>query len=187
MNNTKLIFFDFSELYEIFLELNNYFKYELIEIENKKTLDIYLMNSDNYLIISKKKLSNVNNELIIDELPKHINLIIEKINISILKNNFFQNSKIKIKDYEFDLNSRKMLSNNKFLKLTEKEIKIITYLADSKRPSKIIDLQSKIWGYADDLETHTVETHIHRLRKKIFETYQDNNFIISTKNGYQIS
>ena len=51
----------------------------------------------------------------------------------------------------------------------------------------VSELQEKVWGYQKELETHTVETHIHRLRKKISNTFSDNNFIISNKNGYQIN
>jgi DNA-binding response OmpR family regulator len=59
-------------------------------------------------------------------------------------------------------------------------------LHQSKNAVGVDQLQSKVWGYQTKLETHTVETHIYRLRKKIFKTFNDNNFIISQKNGYQI-
>ena len=73
------------------------------------------------------------------------------------------------------------------LKLTEKEANIIIYLSDSKKIVDIKQLQSKVWGYNSKLETHTVETHIYRLRKKILECFKDKNFIISKKNGYEIN
>ena len=79
-----------------------------------------------------------------------------------------------------------MLINNTKLKLTEKEINTITYLSKSNKPVNIDELQEKVWSYQSDIETHTVETHIYRLRKKILNTFNDNNFIISEKNGYQI-
>jgi DNA-binding response OmpR family regulator len=79
-----------------------------------------------------------------------------------------------------------MLINNLKLKLTEKEINIITYLSKSKKPISIHELQEKVWSYQSDIETHTVETHIYRLRKKILNTFKDNEFIVSKKNGYQI-
>ena len=77
--------------------------------------------------------------------------------------------------------------NKKKIKLTEKESSIILYLLKYKKPISIEELQSKVWGYQSELETHTVETHIYRLRKKILKIFNDANFIISKKNGYQIS
>ena len=79
-----------------------------------------------------------------------------------------------------------MLINDTKLKLTEKEINTITYLSKSKKPVSIDELQSQVWSYQSDIETHTVETHIYRLRKKIFNIFNDKEFIISKKNGYQI-
>ena len=75
---------------------------------------------------------------------------------------------------------------NESLKLTEMEIKMIIYISNSLNAVSINELQEKIWGYSQGLETHTVETHIHRLRKKVLDSFKDKNFIVSTKNGYQI-
>ena len=80
----------------------------------------------------------------------------------------------------------KMKINNLKLKLTEKEISTIIYLSKSTKPVSIDELQENVWSYQSDIETHTVETHIYRLRKKILDTFNDKNFIISEKNGYQI-
>ena len=88
--------------------------------------------------------------------------------------------------YIIDLNSREMLAKNIKLKLTEKEINTIIFLSKSNEPVSIDELQEKVWSYQSDIETHTVETHIYRLRKKILNTFKDNEFIISKKNGYQI-
>ena len=79
-----------------------------------------------------------------------------------------------------------MLINDNKLKLTEKEINTITYLSKSNKPVGVDELQKKVWSYNYDIETHTVETHIYRLRKKILNKFNDNEFIISDKNGYQI-
>ena len=79
-----------------------------------------------------------------------------------------------------------MFRNNTKLKLTEKEINTITYLSKSSKPVGIDELQEQVWGYQSNIETHTVETHIYRLRKKISNTFNDYEFIISKKNGYQI-
>ena len=80
-----------------------------------------------------------------------------------------------------------MITNNTKLKLTEKEIKAITYLSNTNKPVSIKELEKNVWSYQSGIETHTVETHIYRLRKKILKTFNDNNFIISKKNGYQIN
>ena len=79
-----------------------------------------------------------------------------------------------------------MLIKDNKLKLTEKEINTITYLSKSDKPVSTDELQEKVWSYQSDIETHTVETHIYRLRKKILNTFNDKDFIISEKNGYQI-
>ena len=103
-----------------------------------------------------------------------------------LKLKFNSQSKVKVNNYIIDLNSREMLIKDNKLKLTEKEINTITYLSKSDKPVSIDELQKKVWSYQSDIETHTVETHIYRLRKKILNTFNDNDFIISEKNGYQI-
>ena len=113
--------------------------------------------------------------------------LVENINIQFLKNKFVHQSKIKIKNYSIDLNSREISLNDIRLKLTEKEINTIIYLSNKKKPVGIQELQTKVWGYQSGMETHTVETHIYRLRKKILKTFNDENLLLSKKNGYQIS
>jgi DNA-binding response OmpR family regulator len=111
---------------------------------------------------------------------------VEKINIQFLKLQFNNQSQIKINNYIIDLNSREMLIKDIKLRLTEKEINTIIYLSKSNQPVSVDELQDKVWSYQSDIETHTVETHIYRLRKKILNTFSDREFIISKKNGYQI-
>ena len=118
--------------------------------------------------------------------PINIYNLIEKINIQLIKYKYSFQSKIRVKNYSLDLNSRTISIENKSLKLTEREMEIILFLNDCKTPQKINDLQNKVWSYSSELETHTVETHIYRLRKKISNSFQDENFIISTDNGYFI-
>ena len=84
------------------------------------------------------------------------------------------------------MNKRVIIKNNKELKLTEREIDIILFLTKCNKTQSINILQNKVWGYSSDLETHTVETHIYRLRKKFLDNFVDNNFIISSNNGYKI-
>ena len=99
---------------------------------------------------------------------------------------FSSKSEININNHLIDLNTRELSLKDKKLKLTEKEISIILYLFNKKNPISIKELQVNVWQYQPDIETHTVETHIYRLRKKIAKTLNDENFIISKKNGYKI-
>jgi DNA-binding response OmpR family regulator len=112
--------------------------------------------------------------------------LIEKINIEFLKQQFNSQSKLQINKYTIDLNSRELLLNSLKLKMTEKEINTIIYISKSNKPVSIDELQKKVWSYQTNIETHTVETHIYRLRKKILNTFNDNEFIISKKDGYHI-
>ena len=93
---------------------------------------------------------------------------------------------IKVNDYVIDLNSREMLIKDNKLKLTEKEVNSITYLSKSNKPVSIEELQEKVWSYQSDIETHTVETHIYRLRKKIMDKFRDEKFILNNKDGYYL-
>ena len=117
---------------------------------------------------------------------KCIKELFEKINIQLIKQKYDFQSKIKLKNYYLDLNSRTITKNNQSLKLTQKEIDIILFLNGYEKPQKVNVLQNKVWGYSLELETHTVETHIYRLRKKIKDEFKDNNFILSNDDGYFI-
>ena len=144
-------------------------------------------NKNNIFFLCKKnnKIENDDNYNIFNY-PIDIRNFIEKINIQLIKYKYSFQSKIKVKNYFLDLNSRIILRDNKSLKLTEREMDIILFLNDSKVPQKINILQNLVWGYSSKLETHTVETHIYRLRKKISDSFKDENFIVSTDNGYFI-
>ena len=186
MNKQNLIIYKFKSLYKIFKELEENLNFKIFELSEEKNLKSKLNNYENYLIITKKKMENSNNQLVLNEFPIKISNFIEKLNIQLLKNQFNKKSEIMIGKYMIDLNSRELKLKDTFLKLTEKEINTIVYLHKSSSAVGVHKLQSKVWGYEPNLETHTVETHIYRLRKKILQTFNDNNFIISQKNGYQI-
>ena len=167
-------------------ELSDVLKLDLIYINNLKELNLYTDNIKDYLIIhNQEKLEN-NNQIFLDNLPIKLHKLIEKINLSTLKKSFKTNSNKKINRYLLNLNSREIFYEKKKLKLTEQEIKILLYLDKFKNPIKIDQLQKDIWKYKNDLETHTVETHIHRLRKKFAKTFNDLELIVSTKKGYSI-
>jgi hypothetical protein len=194
MIKQNIFIINFNSLYEILDEIKEKFSFKIIKYENEvdfiKDLNSNLLNS---LIITKsnQKLllnQNVNkkNFLNFDNFPLTINKLSELINIQLIKLKFNQQSKINIKGYELNLNSKFILRNSLSLKLTEKEIEIILYLNEAKKKCDVLDLQKNIWDYSPNMETHTVETHIYRLRKKISDKFNDENFILSHKKGYFI-
>ena len=187
MNNQNLIIFNFKSLYVILKELEEHLNYKILESPNIKNLNDKIKISKNYLIICQKKVNDIHNQFILDNLPIRISKLIEKINIQSLKNQFNEKSEFRIGQYKIDLNSRELISANNSIKLTEKETNIIIYLSQSSDPVSIDQLQFSVWGYQSKLETHTVETHIYRLRKKILKQFNDKNFILSRKNGYKIN
>ena len=186
MNNQNLIVYRFNFLYKILKELENDIHFKIIEISDEKVLTNEIKNLKNYLIITKKKFLKFNNQLVLSHLPIKIFKMIEKLNVEFLKNQFVEQSQFIINNYIIDINARAMVSKNVKLKLTEKEVNTIIYLSKENKPISINELQTKVWDYHDDIETHTVETHIYRLRKKISKKFLDDDFIISKNNGYQI-
>mgnify|MGYP001192599691 FL=1 len=187
MTYQNLIIYKFNSLYHILEELSLDLNFKIINVDSENLLNDKIKILKNYLIISNKKYLNINSHFILDNLPLNISKLVERINIEFLKIQFNSQSKVQINNYFIDLNSREMLLNNIKLKLTEKEINTITYLSKQNKPVSIDELQEKVWSYQSDMETHTVETHIYRLRKKISNSFNDNKFIVSKKNGYQIS
>tara|TARA_B110000003_G_scaffold273703_1_gene312005 strand:+ start:796 stop:1359 length:564 start_codon:yes stop_codon:yes gene_type:complete len=186
MSIQNLIIYKSTSLFQILEELSSDLNFKIIFADNKKSLYDKVKNTNNYLIISNKKYLDNVNQIILDNIPINIFKLKEKINIEFLKLQFNIQSDLKTNNYNIDLNSREMVASNTKLKLTEKEINIISYLSKSNNPVTIDELQEKVWSYQSDIETHTVETHIYRLRKKISNTFNDNEFIISKQNGYQI-
>ena len=194
MINQNIFIINFRSLYEILNEI----KHDLLfNIKNYENEDSFLKNQNlnlkNSLIISKsnKNLLSINdltekNFFDLNLLPLSLTKLIELINIQLIKLKFSNQSKINIKDYELNLNSKFISKSDLNLKLTEKEIAIILYLNESNNDHQVDDLQKNIWGYSADMETHTVETHIYRLRKKIADKFNDENFILSGQNGYFI-
>ncbi len=182
----NLIIYKFLKLYHILEEVDLDLNFNILFADNENILNDTVKNLNNYLVISNKEYSNISHQFVINDMPINISKLLEKINIEFLKVQFNSQSEVKINNYIIDLNSREMLAKNIKLKLTEKEINTITFLSKSNKPVSVDELQEKVWSYNSDIETHTVETHIYRLRKKILNTFNDNEFIISKKNGYQI-
>ena len=194
MIKQNIFIINFNSLYEILDEIKENFSSKIIKYENEVDfINDSNLNLINSLIISRsnqKLLLNQNlskkNFLEFDIFPLTIIKLKELINIQLIQIKFNQQSKINIKSYELNLNSKFFSKNNLSLKLTEKEIEIILYLNNTRAKHDVADLQKNIWGYSADLETHTVETHIYRLRKKISDLFEDERFILSHKKGYFI-
>jgi|TARA_A100001011_G_scaffold387916_1_gene466589 hypothetical protein len=184
MNKQILVIYHFNSLYKILFELQNFYNFSLIKIDKIKDLEIYQKKNNNFLLISNKKVKDISNQIEINNFPIEITKLIENINIKFLKKKYTQQADIMIGNYKLDLNSRKI--SNKFchLNLTEREASILIFLNNSKKPVKISKMQTEVWGHNSKLETHTVETHIYRLRKKIKDVFGDNNLIKSSKLGY---
>ena len=205
--------FEFDLLYQIFFEIKENLPFKITRLvtndikDSNNHVNKNLKNSlivSNFInkvslietkIINRKNLvflstdSKIPTDLFEEQLiicPIQINNLIEKLNVQLIKQKYDNQSYIKISNYTLDLNSRIISTSVNKLKLTERETEIILFLNDKKSPQKVNDLQNKVWGFSSDLETHTVETHIYRLRKKISNVFNDENFIISHKDGYLI-
>ena len=191
-------FFELPELYKILLELKDILSFDINNYQSKKELSnaitdnkldfsnsIIVAKFHENLLIDNDKLDK-KNILFIDKFPVQLDKLIDKINVHLIQHQYNFKSKLNIKNYILNINSRTVFKDNKELKLTEKEIDIILFLNKNKKPQKIDVLQSQIWKYSTDLETHTVETHVYRLRKKIKDKFNDENFIISSEKGYLI-
>ena len=195
MTKQNIFIINFDSLYEILDEIKDNLSFDIVKFKNiEDFLNTVNSNPNNLLIalkLNEKSLLNkgVNNKNILcfEDLPLSINKVIEFINIQLIKLRFNHQSKINIKQYELNINSKFLSKGLSNLKLTEKEMEIILYLNDSKKKHDVLDLKKNIWEYSAEMETHTVETHIYRLRKKISDKFNDENFILSDKNGYFIS
>ena len=186
MIRQNLIIYKFNSLYHILKELGLDLNFNITFADTKDSLKDKVINHDNSLIITNTKHSDIGNHFVLENSPINISKLIEKVNIEFLRLQFNNQSKMRVNNYNINLNSREMLINDTKLKLTEKEINTIVYLSKSDKPVSVNELQEKVWSYQSDIETHTVETHVYRLRKKILNTFNDNKFITSERNGYQI-
>ena len=195
MIKQNIFIVNFNLLYEILEEIKENLSFTITKFERSEDLiKVDLLDIKNSLIISKpdqKLLLSKNleekNLFLMQNFPISLNKLIELINIQLIKIKFKHKSKIIIKDYELNLNSKLISRDNINLKLTEKEIEIILYLIKNKMKHSVLDLQKNIWRYSSSMETHTVETHIYRLRKKISDKFNDDELILSHKNGYFIN
>ena len=194
MIKQNVFIINFNLLYEILYEIKDNLPFKIIKYENvddfinsidSDVLNSLIVSSSNQKLPLIKNISD-KNFLKINYFPLSLNKLLEIINIQLIKLKFNHQSKITIKGYDLNLNSKFFSKANLSLKLTEKEIEVILYLNDTKLKLDVVTLQKNIWGYSSDIETHTVETHIYRLRKKISNKFNDENFILSRQNAYFI-
>lgn len=186
MSNKKIVLYDCNDIYKILDEIKQFLDLDIKYLNKKTELENLKQVKNDYIIISKKKIETTISLLVLENLPIKIKDLMEKISIKIIKKNYNLKSNLKIGKYLLNINSREIFDQNKKIKLTEQEVKILVYLSDMESFVKINELQEKIWGYNIDLETHTVETHIHRLKKKFIEGFGDRKLIKSDRNGYKI-
>ena len=194
MIKQNIFIINYNRLYEILDEIKENLSFNIIKYNNEEefikncTIDIknslFISKSKQKLLLNKKL--NEKNFLNLNNFPLRLYKLIELINIHLIKIKFNHQSKIDIKGYELNLNSKFFIKGDLSLKLTEKEIEVILYLNETRAKHDVLDLQKNIWGYSSEMETHTVETHIYRLRKKISNKFSDDNFIFTDQNGYFI-
>ena len=189
---------EFTTLYDIFNEIKSILSFKIINFPNTKEFlqldknqnlenfnSITVSKNNNHQLLSSNKIDN-KNLILLEVSPIKIFQLLDRINIHLIKKKYDFQSQLNIKSYTLNLNSRIISSQKENLKLTEREIDIILFLNEKKTPQTISSLQNQVWRYSNILETHTVETHIYRLRKKIKDKFDDDKFIISTENGYLI-
>ena len=187
MNFKKLIIYQYEILFDILDEIKEKFEFDLFKANKNNLEELKINLKEDFLIISKIDNGDLKNQLIIKKLPIKIGKLIELINLKFLKTKFSYQSDITVGSYKLNLNSREIIKDNKSIDLTEREINLILFLKQSHTSVKIDKLEKEVWDYGSELETHTVETHIYRLRKKIKEKFNDEKFILSTKSGYLIN
>ena len=196
MVNQKLYIINLSNFYDIISELKEHIGYEISKFDNK---EIFLgkynnksISSENSILVVHEKeynffVKNIQEDQIIKfKPPVNIFTFIENLNVRFIQKKYQDQSNVNIKDFSLDINSRELKKDELSLKLTERETDMILYLNDSKKPVNVETLEKEIWQYSSELETHTVETHIYRLRKKIKAEFGNDGLIISNKNGYTI-
>jgi len=189
---------NYQTLYNILEEIKTYLPFNIFNYFDEKDflkhLETNKIDIKKSLFLVKKKDKfffknfkiNKNQIFEIPYLPIDVYSLIEKINIQLIKQRYNYQSKFFLKNYVLDINSREIIKENKKLKLTEREIDTILFLDNKIKAQNIKTLLSEVWGYMPGIETHTVETHIYRLRKKIADKFNDNDFILSHDDGYLI-
>ena len=153
--------------------------------QNKKQKD-FIDNHKSIKICAGKRKDLLDNCDAFLELPaslKEINAVVERTGV---KKKFNKNSSIDLKKYLLNKNEKKLFKLKQFISLTEKEIQLLELFLNNKKPISKDNILSSVWNYSSDADTHTVETHIYRLRKKITNKFKDEKFILNSKDGYYL-
>ena len=198
MTNQFVSIVEILTLNDILDEIKSIFSFKISNFTKTQDFLNKLNNKDlnisSSIIISNKNNSHLllsktidpKNLILMDNTPIRIYSLIDKINILLIKKKYDFQSQFNIKNYIINLNSKIITKQSNSLKLTEREIDIILFLKEKGCPQSVNNLQNEVWNYSSILETHTVETHIYRLRKKFKDHFNDENFILSLKEGYKI-
>jgi DNA-binding response OmpR family regulator len=207
MHKLNVLIFGSKYFLTTLIELKPYLKFNLKEHNfdlNKKNInyDIVILHKD--ILTNKEQIkiltsnkpiiilaSDENNKLYdydsILNLPTSINEINSIVERLSTKKIFNKNSSISIKKkYVLNKNEKKLIKNNNFIILTEKEVQLLELFLNNSKPISKKEILSSVWNYSKDADTHTVETHIYRLRKKISDKFLDTCFIVNDKNGYYL-
>ena len=176
-------FLKFNPLLDNLNDNFNIILFHIDALKDKKQKEFIDTNNSIKICAGKKQdlKDNLNVNLELPTTLKEINAIVENI---VAKKQFNKNSSIDIKSYLLNKNEKKLSKLNDFIILTEKEIQLLELLLINKKPISKINILSSVWKYSSDTDTHTVETHIYRLRKKIIDKFVDEKFILNNKDGY---
>ena len=182
-------------------ELKPFLKFNPIKEKTKSNIDVIIFHDDAlndelssdivsnsnclkiYASYKKKITNNYDTFLKLPSTLNEINKIVESV---VAKKVFSKNSSIEIKEYILNKNEKKLSKNKDEINLTEKEIQLLELFLNDKKPSSKNKILSSVWNYSSDADTHTVETHIYRLRKKIIDKFKDDKFILNNKDGYYL-
>ena len=199
MHQLKVLILGPTSFFDTLNELQSFLKFNSVKEKNSSDLDVILFHEEALSNKEDKKIINDSKSLKICvsdnkktynnydgflEMPfslKEINSTVENV---AAKRTFSKNSSIEIKKYFLNKNEKKLTKNDNEITLTEKEIQLLELLLNNKKPISKDKILLNVWNYSSDADTHTVETHIYRLRKKINDKFSDDNFIVNTKDGY---
>ncbi|AFS48092.1 transcriptional regulator [alpha proteobacterium HIMB5] len=184
MSSKNLIILSSPFLFEILKEIEENLNFKIDHYKDQESYLKDFLELKNYLVISDKT-NNIKNCKTLST-PNKIDKILEQINIWFLSNKFSNQSHIKIGNYFLNLNSRQIIKDNNKLNLTEKETELILFIVENEFVT-LKELQREVWKHTSELETHTVETHIYRLRKKFLEKFKEDEFIKHDKRGYHLN
>tara|TARA_B100000886_G_scaffold257072_1_gene182221 strand:- start:1433 stop:2053 length:621 start_codon:yes stop_codon:yes gene_type:complete len=206
MHRLTVLVLGSNNFYITLNELKSFLKFNIInadidpsKIDEKKIIlchGTYLSDKNNLnnlkkskcikILVSEKNEKNINFFHSVLKLPTSVSEINNVIERSVARDKFGKNSFIKVKNYILDKNEKKLNNDGIFLILTEKEVQLLELFLKNKKPINKNEILFSVWQYASDADTHTVETHIYRLRKKIKDKFSDENFILNNKEGYYL-